>query len=264
MKDILLVGGAGGIGRAVVSYLVDKGHRVFSCDIADTHADCKNVVPVRMDITSMESVRAAYEEVKRQTDGLDAVISLAGVYMMDSFIEIEEANLERIVQVNLMGVYRVNKVFLPLVKSGGRVIITTSELEGLKPFPFNGMYAMTKTALGCYADSLRLELQLCGIKVISIRPGAFDTEMVESTDAALKAMCEKTKLYKMGTRRFARIMHNRTGNAKDPKVLAKVYEKAVCARRPRLTYRKNASLMIRAYSAMPRRFQAWIIRLILK
>lgn len=264
MKEILLVGGAGGIGKAVCAYLAEKGCRVFSADIAQTHTAHKNVVPVHMDVRSMDSVCAAYEQVKQVCGGLDAVISLAGAYVMDSLIEVEEADIKRIMDINVFGVYRVNKVFLPLLKQGGRVIVTTSELEGLKPFPFNGMYSMSKTALGCYTDSLRLELQLLGIKVITVRPGAFHTKLVDGTHAQMRRMCEKTKLYKVGTKRFAQVMHSRTGNAKDPRLLAKVYHKAVTAKRPRLVYTKNTSRVIRLYAALPRRLEVWAIRMILK
>ena len=264
MKDILLVGGAGGIGRAVALYLAQKGCRVFSADIADTHAQHENIVPVRIDIRSMDSVQQAHAIVKEMCEGLDAVISLAGVYIMDSLVEVSESEIARIMDINVLGVYRVNKVFVPLMRKGGRFIITTSELEGLRPFPFNGMYSMSKTALGCYADSLRLEVQLLGLKAIAIRPGAFDTQMVESTDAQMQQMVHTTALYKMGTKNFARIMHSQTGSARDPKLLAKVYYKAVMRKNPRLTYTKHASVMIKAYAMMPRRLQAFVIRAILK
>ncbi len=198
------------------------------------------------------------------SDGLDALISIAGVFVMDSFIEIPEEKLAHMIDVNLMGVYRVNKAFLPLLKKNGRVIITTSELAGQKPLPFNGIYAMTKTALQCYADSLRLELSLLGINVITIKPGAFDTNMVSGTIKQAEQMCENTKLYKMGTKRFLSIIQSKTGTAKNPKELAKVFYKALTAKHPRLTYYKNAGLMLKLYSALPRRLQMFVISRILK
>ncbi|MBT7122560.1 MAG: SDR family NAD(P)-dependent oxidoreductase, partial [Clostridia bacterium] len=141
---------------------------------------------------------------------------------------------------------------------------TTSELAGQKPLPFNGIYTMTKSALETYADSLRLELQLIGVKVINIKPGAFDTQMVSSTDAQAKQLMKNTKLYKMGAQKFVAVMHSQTGGAKDPDVLAKVFHKALTAKCPRMTYYKNASVGLKLYSIMPRRLQAFVIRLILK
>jgi len=262
--DVLLTGGAGGIGRTAAVYLAEKGVRVFSCDIAEQTDAHKNIVPLSVDITAPESIEKAYREVAEKTDGLAAIISIAGVYVMDSFVEVPEENLSKIIDVNLMGVYRINKAFLPLLQDNGRIIITTSEVAGLKQFPFNGMYGMSKTALECYADSLRLELQLLGIKVINIKPGAFDTKLVDNTHEQAKRMAENTKLYKMGTKRFLSIMQSKTGTAKDPEILAKVYYKALTAKRPKLTYYKNAGLGMKLYSLLPRRLAAFVIRLILK
>ena len=262
--DILLIGGAGGLGCAIGAYLAERGNRVFSCDIGSTHCEHKNVVALTMDITDGDSVAKTYDVVSSMCDGIDAIISIAGVYVMDSFIEIIEETPAHILDVNLMGVYRVNKTFLPLLSKGGRIVITTSELAGQKPLPFNGIYTMTKSALETYADSLRLELQLIGIKVITIKPGAFNTQMVSSTDAQAKALMKNTKLYKMGTERFVSIMHSQTGTAKDPLVLAKLFYKVLSVNRPHLTYYINASYGLKMYSAMPRRLQAFVIRRILK
>lgn len=262
--DILLVGGAGGLGCAISAYLAERGYRVFSCDIGTAHCTHENVVALKTDITDSASIQETFETVSGMSDGLDAIISIAGVYVMASFIEIAEEKLAHIIDVNVMGVYRINKAFLPLLNKGGRIIVTTSELAGQKPLPFNGIYAMTKSALQCYADSLRLELQLLGIKVITIKPGAFDTNMVTSAHEQAKQMCENTTLYKMGTKRFMSIMQSKTGTAKDPKELAKVFYKALTSKRPRMTYYKNAGLGLKMYSALPRRAQAFAIRQILK
>ena len=261
--DVLLVGGAGGIGSAAAHYLAERGIRVFSCDVTNQKAH-KNIVPYITDISDQKSIDRTYQKIASVTTELSAIISLAGIYFMDSFIEITEEKLCRIVEVNLMGVYRINKTFLPLLKKDGRIIITTSELAGQKPLPFNGMYAMTKTALQCYADSLRLELALVGIKVINIKPGPFDTGMVASTNGQAEQMAAQTKLYKIGMNKFITIMQSKTNTAKDPGILAKVYYKALTSKHPRLTYSKNAGLGLKLYSVLPRRLQMSIIKWILK
>lgn len=262
--DVLLVGGAGGLGRAAAEYLAERGIRVFSCDITEQKQNSNNIIPLVTDITDSNSITYTFEKIRKMTDGLSAIISLAGIYIMDSFVEIDEDALKKIIDVNLMGVYRINKTFLPLLKKGGRIIITTSELAGQKPLPFNGIYTMTKSALECYADSLRLELALLGYKVITVKPGAFDTEMASKTSNQASRMMNKTRLYKMSTKRFVDIINSKTSTAKDPKVLAKVFYKALTAKHPKLTYYKNAGLGLKFYSILPRRLQAFVIRRILK
>jgi len=146
--DMLITGDAGGIGRAASAYFSQKGWKVYSCDISSQDLADENIIPVIMDIRSAESVAAARAIVEADTDHLDAIVNLAGIYIMDSLVEMPEEDFIRMFDINVNGAYRVNKQFLPLVKKGGRIIIITSELSGLDPLPFNGIYSITKTTLG--------------------------------------------------------------------------------------------------------------------
>lgn len=263
MKQVLVTGGAGGLGRATAEYLAAHGCRVFACDIREGVPQ-DNIIPVLMDVRDGKSVEKALIKVTAQTDKLDAVIHLAGLYMMDSFAEISEERLSRIMDVNLMGVYRVNKAFLPLlVKGGGRVVITTSELAGLKPLPFTGIYALTKTALQCYADSLRLELALLGVPVIELRPGAFRTQLTAEPSRELERLQQSTKLYGEGLRHIRPVMDGRIGKAREPEALAKAIYRIVTSGKPRLRYSANASLLLKLFSVLPRGLQVFAIRRLL-
>jgi NAD(P)-dependent dehydrogenase (short-subunit alcohol dehydrogenase family) len=213
-----------------------------------------------MDVRDAASVEAARARVAALTDRLDAVIHLAGLYMMDSFAEISEERLNRILDVNLMGVFRVNKAFLPLLRAGGgRIVITTSELAGLKPLPFTGIYALTKTALQCYADSLRMEMALLGIPVIELRPGAFKTQLTTEPALELDRLMSSTKLYGPGLQRIRPLMDSRIGKEKSPEALARVICRIVAAKRPRFAYSPNASLLLKSFGALPRRIQVWAV-----
>lgn len=264
MKQILLTGGAGGLGRAAAVYLADRGCTVFSCDIRE-QKEYPGIVPVELDLRNPAGIEAALKKVSELTDSLEAIVHMAGVYMMDSFAEMEEDRLSAILDVNLMGVYRVNKAFLPLVIKGkGRIIITTSEMAWQKPLPFTGVYSLSKTALECYADSLRLELMLLGVPVITMRPGAFSTELLSESSREMERLRASTRLYKNNLGRIARVMGGRFKKAKEPERLAKVYWQAITSPRPRFRYTVNASLLLRLYGAMPRRLQALALRLLLK
>ena len=92
--------------------------------------------------------------------------------MLDSLFEIETKNFERIFNINLKGVFLINKIFKPLLLSGSKIIITTSELAPLDPLPFTGIYAISKASLDKYAYSLRMEAQLLNISISVIRAGS--------------------------------------------------------------------------------------------
>ena len=108
MKSVLITGACGGMGRAVVGELQEQGFRVFALDKAECDAG-ENIIPVTADITSEESIRNAYELISSRTDSLFAIIHFAGLYMLDSLVEMDSNSFRKILDVNLYGAFLVNK-----------------------------------------------------------------------------------------------------------------------------------------------------------
>lgn len=263
MKDILVTGAYGGMGRATALALRRQGFRVFALDRAVGEAE-ENIIPIEVDITKEDGVNAALETVRGYTNSLYAILHFAGVYMLDSLVEMESECFRRIFAVNLYGAFLINKAFLPLLSRGSRILITTSELAPLAPLPFTGIYAVTKGALDQYAYSLRMELQLLGISVSVLRAGAVDTGMLGASTAALDRFCEKTALYTCNADRFKRIVDRVEARCVPPEKLAK---KAICIlkkRKPAFAYAINRNPLLLLLNALPKRLQLWIIRQVLR
>lgn len=157
MKYVLITGAYGGMGYQTAKALSRQGITVFALDKKVRDAE-ENILPIEADVTDVASLNTAFERVRAVTDELFAIVHFAGVYMLDSLIEISEAEFDKIFKINLYGAFYVNKIFMPLLKEGSKVLITTSELAPLDPLPFTGVYAVTKAALDKYAYSLRMEL----------------------------------------------------------------------------------------------------------
>ncbi len=264
MKHMLITGGAGGIGRAASAYFSQKGWKVYSCDIARQKSADENIVPVVMDVRSAESVAVARALVEAGTDRLDTIINLAGIYTMGSLVEILEEDFVRMFDINVNGAYRVNKEFLPLVKNGGRIIIITSELSRLNPLPFNGIYSITKTTLEAYAHSLRLELALLDVPVITIRPGAVDTKLLGDSFSSMEKMCANTRLYRANALKLHHIMKKATGKPILPEKLAGIIYHVAVAPHPRVSYTVGAGLALRLFSMLPASTQAALLKKLLK
>ena len=263
MKNILITGAYGGMGRAAVKFLTEKGFYVFALDKKVGEPE-QNVCPVQADLTDVESVENAFNTVKGKTDSLYAIVHFAGLYRMDSLVEMSEQRFTGIFDVNLFGVYRINKTFLPLLSKGGRIIITSSELAPLDPLPFTGIYGITKTALEKYAYSLRMELQLIGIKVSVVRPGAVKTTLLNDSTKELNDFCERTELYVYNAEKFKRIVDKTEAkNVPPEKVAGKVY-KALTAKKPMYVYNLNRNFLLRLLNFLPQRIQNYAIRKILE
>ena len=263
MKDVLVTGAGGGMGSATVRALIARGYRVFALDLKPLPEE-ENLIYISADVTNEQSVANAYVKVREYTDTLFAVIHFAGVYMLDSLVEMPTESFRRILDINLFGAYLVNKIFLPLLSCGSRVIITTSELAPLDPLPFTGIYAVTKAALDKYAYSLAMELQLLGISVSVLRAGAVDTGMIGVSVAALDRFCGKTELYSCNAARFKRIVDGvearRISTARLAKRAVKILEK----RRAGFAYSINHNPLLLLLNALPKRLQMLIIKMILK
>ncbi len=263
MKDILITGAYGGMGRATAEALCARGYRIFALD-RQVEAPQENIIPIEADITRQAGVQAAYEAVRSHTDSLFAIVHFAGIYMLDSLAEMSEADFRRILDVNLGGAFLVNRSFLPLLSRGSRILITTSELAPLDPLPFTGIYAITKAALDKYAYSLCMELQLLGISVSVLRAGAVETGMLGASTAALDRFCEKTALYHCNAARFKRIVEGVEARRIPPARLAKRACAILEKKRPAFAYAINRNPLLLLLGALPKRGQLWLIRRILR
>ncbi len=260
---ILITGAYGGMGRAAAQSLSDRGFRIFALDRKTGEAG-ENIIPIEADITSEESVRTAFEAVRRHTDTLYAIVHFAGIYMLDSLAEMDSAHFRRIFDVNLQGAFLVNKTFLPLLGDNSRILITTSELAPLDPLPFTGIYAVTKGALDKYAYSLRMELQLLGIPVSVLRAGAVDTGMLGVSTDALDRFCEKTELYTCNAERFKKIVNRVEARCIPPEKIAEKAASILMKRNPAFAYSINRNPLLLLLNILPKRMQLWAIRQVLK
>jgi len=263
MRYVAVTGAYGGMGRATVNALREKGFYVFAIDKSVREPE-GNVLPVEADITSPQSVASAFERIKEETEELFAVIHFAGIYDLDSLVEIDGSRFRRAFEINLFGAYNVNRTFLPLLRKGGRIIMTTSELAPLDPLPFTGLYAVTKSALDKYAYSLRMELQLLGIEVSVLRAGAVSTDMLGVSTAALDRFCENTWLYSCNADRFKRIVESVEARSVPPERIAEKMLKLLSAKHPRFSYAVNRNPLLLLLQALPKPLRFFIIRKILK
>lgn len=263
MKYVLITGAYGGMGYETAKALAEKGFMVFALD-KKVNAPEKNIIPVETDVTDINGVFQAFETVKSVTNELYAIIHFAGVYRLDSLVEMSEERFTGIFDVNVFGAYRINKAFLPLLKKDSRIIITTSELAPLNPLPFTGIYAITKTALERYAFSLRMELQLIGITVSVIRPGAVKTGLLPDSTKELENFCNNTEIYTYNADKFRKIVNDVETKNVSPEKIAKTAVKAVTARRPKYVYNVNRNFLLKLLNILPARRQTKIIGNILK
>lgn len=263
MKYVVVTGASGGMGRKTVELLANSGFFVFALDKKECERR-ENVVWIETDVTDEKCVATAAEKVLNVTGELFAVIHFAGVYALDSFIEIGTEELERIFRINLFGAMLVNKSFAKFLKSGSRIVITTSELAPLNPLPFTGIYAVTKAALDKYAFSLAMEMQLLGVSVSVLRAGAVKTALLGASTVALDKFCDKTELYTCNAARFKRIVDKVEARCVPPEKIAAKTLKILKKKHPKFAYSINRNPLLLMLNVLPRGLQLKIIKRVLK
>ena len=263
LKYVLVTGAGGGMGGAAVNMLTAEGYTVFAMDLKAV-PEREHVIPLVADVTDSCSLQKAVEFVRDITDTLHAVVHFAGRYILDSLIEIPENAFTNAFDVNVFGAYRVNKAFFPLLHKGSRIVITTSELAPLEPLPFTGLYAITKSTLDKYAASLRMELQLLGIAVTVLRPGAVRTEMLGVSTDQLDSFCDSTKMYSCNANRFRKIVDSVEAANVPAETVAKKLCRIIHAKHVLPVYNINRNPLLLLLNMLPKSVQGWAIRKILK
>jgi NAD(P)-dependent dehydrogenase (short-subunit alcohol dehydrogenase family) len=263
---VLITGAAGGLGLPLVRLLAGRGWHVFACDLTPAgDDDTGRVTWITLDVTDPDSVAGALAAVRQRTDGLDAVVNFAGVLAVAAAIEVDEATLRRIFEVNVFGTYRVNKAFFPLLLARrGRIVNMSSETGHQSGGPFNAPYAMSKHAIEAYSDSLRRELGLLGIPVVKIQPGPFRTGMVGDLERQFEQLAAASTSFGPTIRRLAPLIATEQRKAADPDVLAAVVYGALVTPRPKAAYSVKQDPRRAFLELLPARWADAILQRILR
>jgi NAD(P)-dependent dehydrogenase (short-subunit alcohol dehydrogenase family) len=171
-KTILITGANRGIGRALVEEALRRGvKRVYAATRQPlVHSD-ERVTPVTLDVTNPQQIQRAVENV----GSLDILINNAGVTLFDDLSD--RAAIERLLAVNLFGIYGVTQAFLPLLTGSRGAIVNVLSMAGLAAVPFSPAYSISKAAAFSLTQSLRALWAGRGVKVHAVLAGPVDTDM---------------------------------------------------------------------------------------
>lgn len=180
-KAVLVTGASSGIGRNLAEMLAKEGYFVYAGARKQADLDALNKIPniqaVRLDVTKQDDIDAAVETVRAGGKGLYGLVNNAGVATLGPITEISEDELTWIFDVNVFGVYRVTKAFVPLVIGSRGRIVNISSISGILDGMFWAPYTMTKHALETYTDALAEEMALFDVKVSAVNPGNYKSRI---------------------------------------------------------------------------------------
>ena len=234
-KTIVITGASSGIGKATAIYFAQQGWNVAatmrSTDNAGGFAAHPSIVPFKLDVTNLESIKNAISQILHTFSDIDVLYNNAGYALAGAFEATTDEQVRKQFETNLFGVMNVTRAFLPHFRSKKKgIILNTTSSGGILTFPLYSIYNSTKWALEGFMEALQFEVKPFNISIKNIEPGSVKSEFTDNisfvSNAAYDDYAKKVQYNTLAAYK----------NAPTPDVVAKVVFKAATDNRSKLRY----------------------------
>jgi short-subunit dehydrogenase len=191
-KNILITGGSSGIGYQLAKDFAKEGANLALLarrknilnDLAEELKSCHSkIITAHCDVTTKESVKTAFDFVKKEFGNIDIAILNSGTSYRMNIEDFNADQLKDTFNVNLMGVVNcLNELIPDFIKRKNGVIAGVSSLAEVRGFPRSAAYCSSKAAASIFLESIRIELKKYNVKVITVKPGFIKTPMTEKNE----------------------------------------------------------------------------------
>lgn len=188
----LITGGTSGIGKELARLFAKDGHNIIlvardEAELSSTASELKTnnveVITIAKDLFQKESASQVYDLVKAKGVEVDTLVNDAGQGVYGLFAENELQRELDIIQLNVMSLVVLTKLFLKdFVAKGSGKILNVGSIAGTAPGPFQAVYHGTKAFVNNFSEGLRNEVKEKGITVTVLLPGATDTDFFNKAD----------------------------------------------------------------------------------
>jgi glucose 1-dehydrogenase len=213
-KTALVTGGSSGIGAGVALRLAQDGagiainYRNDRKGAEDTLAKIGSAggrgIILQADVSKVADVERLVSEAFEQLGRLDVLVNNAGIEKQQAFIEVDEASYDRVLDVNLKGVFFATQAFArgAIARGGGGKVINISSVHEELPFPGFASYCASKGGVKMLTRDLAIELAPHGITVNGVAPGAIATPINSAlleNKPKIEALLAKIPLRRLGS-----------------------------------------------------------------
>lgn len=184
-KVVVLTGGGSGIGRATAGLFASRGARVYALDVryggerSTASGGGGTVVSLSCDVTNEDQVTHAVQRVINEAGGLDIVVNNAGVSHIGNIEEATGADMDRLYQINVKGMFHVARSSVFHMKQNGGVILNLASVAAMVGLADRLAYSTTKGAVVAMTLSLAKDYLRYGIRCNCISPGRVHTPFVD-------------------------------------------------------------------------------------
>jgi 3-oxoacyl-[acyl-carrier protein] reductase len=190
-KVSIVTGGGAGIGEAIALALAREGAHVVIWDLDGNRAERvssiiqklgRKSIAIQMNVANAPEVNASVQRVLREYERIDILVNNAGIcQVVPSIEEIREEDWDRVLAVNLKGVFLCSRAVMGIMKKqkAGKIINLGSLAGKVGGIATGAHYAASKAAVMCFTKSLAKELGPYGVHVNALAPGVIETDMTQ-------------------------------------------------------------------------------------
>lgn len=274
MRSVVVTGVSSGIGRGTAAVLLRQGWRVYGSVRRQADATVLTnefgslFTPLVFDVEDEAAIDKAVEKVRSELKGhaLAGLVNNAGSSFEDPLLVQSVADFRTQVNINLVGMFAVTRAFAPLLGADSAMqgpkgrIVNVSSVGGKFGPPFLGAYSAAKHGVEGFSECLRRELQLIGIDVVVVGPGAVKTAIWDKAEAKTFDHLAGT-IWEQPFAKFQAYMIKGGRAGLEPEEIGSVIEKALSTRNPRTRYAvvKNKFMTVTLPSLLPKRMVDRII-----
>ena len=236
-KTVWITGASSGLGLHTAMAFRDDGWQVIAGarSFGKDGSGIDGITCLPLDVTSEDSIRAFCESAAAIAVP-DALVQCAGMLVLGSCEETDPEEFRRVIDTNYLGMVRVNREVLPLMRAnGGGKIVLFSSINGLMGIPFQSAYTASKHAIEGYAECLSMEVKPFGIQVMLVEPGDHrsGSDKYRPHAAAMSGNSPYAAAYESAVRQI----HHDESNGSDPDILGRKIAKTLD--RKRIPFRRR-------------------------
>jgi NAD(P)-dependent dehydrogenase (short-subunit alcohol dehydrogenase family) len=180
VKNAVVTGGGSGIGQAIANRLRSDGYHVATIDLNPSDAEFAYTA----DVTDRAAIEEALTGIRAQLGPVTILVNAAGLDGFKRFLDIDFETWQRVVNVNLNGVFHCIQAVLPdMIEAGWGRIVNISSSSTHSGTPYMTHYVSAKSAVNGLTKSLALEYGPAGITVNAVPPGFIDTPMLRKAES---------------------------------------------------------------------------------
>ena len=260
-KTVWVTGASSGLGLHTAAALKEDGWRVIAGARSFEDGEKDGIHRLKLDVTDEESIRRFCEKA-REIAPPDALVQCAGMLVLGSCEETDTEEFRRVIDTNYLGMVRMNRAVLPLIRAQGRgKIVLFSSINGLMGIPFQSAYTASKHAIEGYAECLAMEVKPFGIQVMLVEPG--DHRSGSDKYRPHAAAMSETSPYAEEYESSVRQIHHDETNGSDPDALGRKIARTLD--RNRIPFRKRIAspdqhMAVYIHRFLPAKLNAAILR----